>query len=87
LTNKPTRRFAAAAGDNAMTTDITTTDSQHLLGEGWCTKLEAGVRGTIRGFIEALLEEELETALGRARYVRARAAPGKSAVAGRRARR
>jgi putative transposase len=81
LTNKPTRRFAAAAGDNAMTTDITTTDSQHLLGEGWCTKLEAGVRGTIRGFIEALLEEELETALGRARYVRARAAPGRSAVA------
>ena len=61
-----------------MTTDITTTDSQHLLGEGWCTKLEAGVRGTIRGFIEALLEEELETALGRARYVRARAAPGRS---------
>lgn len=58
-----------------MTRDITTADSQHLLGEGWCSKLEAGVRGTIRGFIEALLEEELEAALGRARYERARAAP------------
>lgn len=64
-----------------MTLDITTADSQHLLGEGWCTKLEAGVRGTIRGFIEALLEEELETALGRARYERARTAPERPAAA------
>ena len=64
-----------------MTLDITTADSQHLLGEGWCTKLEAGVRGTIRGFIEALLEEELEAALGRARYERARTAPERPAAA------
>ena len=56
-------------------------NSQHLLGEGWCTKLEAGVRGTIRGFIEALLEEELEAALGRARYERARTAPERPAAA------
>lgn len=40
-----------------MTTDITGADSEHLLDEGWSTPLEAGVRGTIRGFIEALLEE------------------------------
>ena len=57
-----------------MTTDITGADSEHLLDEGWSTPLEAGVRGTIRGFIEALLEEELEAALGRARYARLRTA-------------
>ena len=43
-----------------MTTDITGADSEHLLDEGWSTPLEAGVRGTIRGFIETLLEEELQ---------------------------
>ena len=52
-----------------MTRDITKPDSQQLLSEGWCSRLEADVRGTIRGFIEALLAEELEAALGRARYV------------------
>jgi hypothetical protein len=65
-----------------MTTDITGADSEHLLDEGWSTPLEAGVRGTIRGFIEALLEEELEAALGRARYVRLKTAAGERAVAG-----
>jgi hypothetical protein len=64
--------LAAADGDNAMTRDITGADSEHLLDEGWSTPLEAGVRGTICGFIEALLEEELEAALGRARYTRLR---------------
>jgi hypothetical protein len=49
--------LAAAGGDNAMRRDITGADSEHLLDEGWSTPLEAGVRGTIRGFIEALLEE------------------------------
>src|SRR4029079_10532714 len=57
-----------------MTTDITGADWEHLLEEGWSTPLEAGVRGTIRGFIEALLEEELEAALGRGRYARLRTA-------------
>jgi transposase-like protein len=57
-----------------MTTDITGADSEHLLDEGWSTPLEAGVRGTIRGFIETLLEEELEAALGRGRYARLRTA-------------
>lgn len=63
-----------------MTMDITTADSQHVLGEGWRTKLEAQVRGTIRGFIETLLEEELEAALGRARYERGRTAPAAAAA-------
>ena len=57
-----------------MTTDITGADSKHLLEEGWSTPLEAGVRGTIRGFIETLLEEELEAALGRGRYARLKTA-------------
>jgi hypothetical protein len=73
--------LAAADGDNAMTRDITGADSEHLLDEGWSTPLEAGVRGTIRGFIEALLEEELETALGRARYARLKTAAGERAAA------
>ena len=64
-----------------MTTDITGADSEHLLDEGWSTPLEAGVRGTIRGFIEALLEEELEAALGRVRYARLRTAAGEGAAA------
>ena len=53
-----------------MTTDITTQASEHLLGTDWCSTLEAGVRGTIRGFIEELLEQELRAALGRSRYAR-----------------
>jgi transposase-like protein len=64
-----------------MTRDITGADSEHLLDEGWSTPLEAGVRGTIRGFIEALLEEELEAALGRARYARHRTAAEADAAA------
>jgi transposase-like protein len=63
-----------------MTMDITGADSEHLLDEGWSTPLEAGVRGTIRGFIETLLEEELEAALGRARYARLKTAAGERAV-------
>jgi transposase-like protein len=62
-----------------MTRDITGADSEHLLDEGWSTPLEAGVRGTIRGFIEALLVEELEAALGRARYARLKPAAGERA--------
>ena len=65
-----------------MTKDITRADSEHLLDEGWSTPLEAGVRGTIRGFIEALLEEELEAALGRARYARLKTAASEQAAAG-----
>ena len=43
-----------------------------FLGGDWFDPLEAGVRTRIRGFIEELLEEELDAALGRDRYERPR---------------
>src|SRR5882724_7991567 len=45
-----------------------------FVGENWFDPLESAVRGRIRGFIEALLEEELARVLARPRY--ARAEPG-----------
>ena len=42
-----------------------------LLGADWSDPIEDGVRGRVRAFIEAILEEELEAALGRGRYERA----------------
>jgi hypothetical protein len=39
-------------------------------GEAWFDPIEAGIRGRIRGFIEAMLEEELAVALGGGRYER-----------------
>jgi putative transposase len=39
-------------------------------GSGWFDPLEEAVRGQVRSFIEQLLEEELEVALGRGRYER-----------------
>jgi putative transposase len=45
-----------------------------FLGDDWFDPLEAGVRTRIRGFIEELLEAELEAALGRDRYERPRLA-------------
>ena len=58
-----------------MTTDSTrpttnSTDSEHFLCDDWFDPLENGVRTRIRGFIEELLEAELDVALGRARYER-----------------
>ena len=51
---------------------ITTTQAPSpLLGAGWSDPLEEGVRGRVRAFIEAILEEELAVALGRGRYERA----------------
>src|SRR5438067_8252370 len=47
------------------------TDGRELLsGEAWFDPIEAGVRDRVRGFIEELLEQELTTALGRARHER-----------------
>jgi transposase-like protein len=40
-------------------------------GDAWFDPIEAGLRGRIRGFIEAMLEEELTAALGGGRYDRA----------------
>src|SRR3981081_3474556 len=45
-----------------------------FLGDDWVDPLEAGVRTRIRGFIEELLETELDAALGRDRYERPRLA-------------
>jgi putative transposase len=42
----------------------------------WFDPLEDAVRGQVRAFIEQLLEEELEAALGRGRYKRGPAAKG-----------
>ena len=39
-------------------------------GTAWFDPIEAGLRDRMRGFIEAMLEEELTAALGRARYRR-----------------
>jgi putative transposase len=41
-------------------------------GDAWFDPIEAGLRSRIRGFIEALLEEELTAALGGGRYERGR---------------
>src|SRR5246127_3759762 len=46
------------------------TDEEHFLCDDWFDPLETGVRTRIRGFIEDLLEAELDAALGRARYER-----------------
>jgi putative transposase len=46
------------------------------LGGDWFDPLEEAVRGQVRAFIEQLLEEELQTALGRGRYERGLAAKG-----------
>ena len=48
------------------------TEDEHFLCDDWFDPLENGVRTRIRGFIEELLEAELDAALGRARYERGR---------------
>jgi putative transposase len=53
-----------------MTTDTAIDEAEHVFGADWRSPLETSVRGQIRGFIEALLEEELAAVLGRARYMR-----------------
>ena len=57
-----------------MDKDSTTAVSPEGLfsGEAWFDPIEAGLRGRIRGFIEAMLEEELTAALGGGRYERGR---------------
>jgi transposase-like protein len=54
-----------------MTETITDTTALPLLGANWSDPIEDGIRSRVRGFIEAIIEEELETALGRGRYERA----------------
>ena len=54
-----------------MTETTTTQAPSPSLGAEWSDPIEDGVRGRVRAFIEAILEEELEAALGRGRYERA----------------
>ena len=56
-------------------------EDEHFLCDDWFDPLETGVRIRIRGFIEGLLEAELDAALGRDRYER----PARAAAIGRRA--
>ena len=50
---------------------------EHFLCDDWFDPLESGVRTRIRGFIEELLEAELDAALGRERYRRPDKAGGR----------
>ena len=53
-----------------MTETIKTDRAAPLIGGDWTDPLEDGVRSRVRDFIETILEEELEAALGRGRYER-----------------
>jgi len=44
-------------------------------GEAWFDPIEAGIRERVRGFIEELIGQELDVALGRGRYERDAEAP------------
>ena len=56
-----------------MTSDITSAragEAEGLLFDTWFDPIEDGLRAKVRGFIEAMIEEELTTALARPRYGR-----------------
>src|SRR3954465_2503745 len=56
-----------------MTRDTTTTRADEAaapLFDTWFDPIEEGLRARVRGFIEALIEEELTTVLARPRYGR-----------------
>jgi putative transposase len=75
-----------------MTSDITRTDCAQraaddpaLLFDNWFDPIESAVRARVRGFIEELIENELQAALARPRYGRlARDAAAEPVVAGHR---
>ncbi len=52
-----------------------------MFGEQWFDPIETAIPDQIRGFIEALVDEELNQALGRARYQRPGGAADADAVA------
>src|SRR3954469_14227955 len=56
--------------------------SPEFLGAAWFDPIEAVIRDRVRGFIENLVEAELDDALGRSRYQRAGAADVASGTAG-----
>jgi putative transposase len=53
------------------------TSPSPFAGSDWFDPLEDAVRGQVRSFIEQLLEEELEAALGRGRYERVASSAGR----------
>lgn len=57
-------------------TSAATMSPSPFAGSDWFDPLEEAVRLQVRGFIEELLEEELEAALGRGRYERSAAGKG-----------
>jgi putative transposase len=57
------------------------TESEVLLGDAWFDPIEIGIRDRIRGFIEALVDEELNETLGRARCQRPSRAAGAETAA------
>jgi hypothetical protein len=73
LCNKPNPAWDAG-GDHAMTNDSTkssisqpASDTTVYLFDDWFDPIEAGVRDRVRGFIEAMIEGELDSALLRRR--------------------
>ena len=56
----------------------TSAGSSDFLGAGWFDPIEVAIRDRVRGFIEELVEAELDEALGRSRYQR----PGTADQAG-----
>jgi putative transposase len=63
-------------GDHAMTKDTTkaaAVAADIMLFDNWFDPIEDGVRERVRGFIETMLEEELDGALSRPRYGRRKA--------------
>ncbi|MGD1037822.1 MAG: IS256 family transposase [Roseiarcus sp.] len=59
---------------------IGSSEGGHFLFDDWFDPLETGVRTRIRGFIEELLEAELDAALGRDRYERPQMGGGNSPI-------
>jgi putative transposase len=71
------------------TTTMTRPDHASASGDGflfdnWFDPIEAGLRDRVRGFIEAMIEAELEEVLGRARYVRRADGAGERGAGGHR---
>jgi len=52
-----------------------------MLFDDWFDPIENGVRARVRGFIETMLEEELDSALSRPRYGRRKASQNEEAAA------
>jgi putative transposase len=52
--------------------------SPEILGAAWFDPIEAMIRDRVRGFIENLVEAELDGAIGRSRYQRAGATNGRA---------